>query len=80
MSITLIRLLFDIGTLVLIWLVQLVIYPSFLFFERKNLKLWHDKYTKKVSFVVLPLMIGQFIIAGIHLFNNISAFTLGSFL
>ena len=80
MSITLIRLLFDIGTLVLIWLVQLVIYPSFLFFEQNNLKLWHDKYTKKVPYVVLPLMIGQFIIAGIHLFNNISAFTLGSFL
>ena len=80
MSITLIRLLFDVGLLVLIWLVQLVIYPSFLFYEQDNLKRWHEKYTKNVTYVVLPLMMGQFIIAGIHLFNDFSTFTLGSIL
>ena len=80
MSLTLIRLLFDIGLLVLIWLVQLIIYPSFLFYERNNLKRWHDNYTKKITYVVLPLMIGQFIIAVVILFNDLSIFTLGSFL
>ena len=80
MSLTLIRLLFDVGLLVLIWLVQLIIYPSFLFFELNNLKRWHDNYTKKITYVVLPLMTGQFIIAVIHLFNDLSIFTLGSLL
>ena len=80
MSLTLIRLLFDLGLLVLIWLVQLVIYPSFLYYERDNLRQWHYNYTKKVIYVVLPLMMGQFIIAGIHLFNDFSIFTLVSFL
>ena len=80
MSLTLIRLLFDIGLLVLIWLVQLIIYPSFLFYERNNLKRWHVNYTKKITYVVLPLMVGQFITAVILLFNDLSIFTLGSFL
>jgi len=80
MSLTLIRLLFDIGLLVLIWLVQLIIYPSFLFYERNNLKRWHVNYTKKITYVVLPLMVGQFITAVIVLFNDLSIFTLGSFL
>ena len=80
MSLTLIRLLFDIGLLVLIWLVQLIIYPSFLFYERNNLKRWHVNYTKKITYVVLPLMVGQFITAFIVLFNDLSIFTLGSLL
>ena len=80
MSLALIRLLFDIGLLVFIWLVQLIIYPSFLFYERNNLKRWHVNYTKKITYVVLPLMVGQFIIAVILLFNDLSIFTLGSFL
>ena len=79
MSLTLIRLLFDIGLVVLIWLVQLIIYPSFLFYERNNLKRWHYNYTKKITYIVLPLMMGQFIIAVIHLFNDFSIFSLGSF-
>jgi len=80
MSILLIRLLFDFGLLVLIWLVQLIIYPSFLFYESGNLKVWHKKYTQKITYVVLPLIIGQLIVNTVHLFNNFSIFTLGSFL
>ena len=80
MSILLIRLLFDFGLLVLIWLVQLVIYPSFLFYESGNLKRWHKEYTQKITYIVLPLMMGQLIIITVHLFNNFSTFILGSFL
>ena len=80
MSILLIRLLLDFGLLVLIWLVQLVIYPSFLYYEQNNLKRWHEKYTQKITYVVLPLMMGQLIITTVHLYDNFSTFTLGSFL
>ena len=54
-------LIFDTGCLILIWLVQLVIYPSFLFYEVENLKKWHFKYTRMVTLIVLPLMLGQLI-------------------
>ena len=50
---------FDVGLVVLIWMVQLIVYPSFLFYEPKNLITWHHKYTGRISVVVIPLMFGQ---------------------
>lgn len=55
-------LIFDTGCLVLIWLVQLVIYPSFKFYDQSGLQQWHSRYTKSVSFVVVPLMVGQLLL------------------
>lgn len=57
------KLLPDIGLLILIWLVQLVIYPSFKFYSSKNLKLWHKMYTRRITIVVLPLMLSQIILS-----------------
>ncbi|MEM9525784.1 MAG: hypothetical protein AAGA31_04195 [Bacteroidota bacterium] len=58
------RLLFDTASLVLIWLVQLVIYPSFLYLQGVNFKQWHGLYTKRVTYVVLPIMLGQLMVYG----------------
>lgn len=49
----------DFGMCVVLWLVQLVIYPSFLRLESSELVAWHKAYTFRVSFVILPLMFGQ---------------------
>ncbi|WP_350286085.1 hypothetical protein [uncultured Croceitalea sp.] len=65
-------LIFDTGVFVLVWLVQLVIYPSFCHYTSDMLKNWHKVYTKRVTFVVLPLMLGQLLF---NLFNVISAFS-----
>ena len=51
--------LVDFGMCVVLWLVQLVIYPSFLRLESSELIAWHKAYTFRVSFVILPLMFGQ---------------------
>jgi len=51
--------LVDFGMCVVLWLVQLVIYPSFLRVEPSELIAWHKAYTLRVSFVILPLMFGQ---------------------
>ena len=51
--------LVDFGMCVVLWLVQLVIYPSFLRVEPSELIAWHKAYTFRVSFVILPLMFGQ---------------------
>ena len=49
----------DTGLLVLIWLVQLVIYPSFREVDESRFREWHAVYSRRVSFVVIPLMFGQ---------------------
>ena len=42
-----------------LWLVQLIIYPSFLYFGKSELLEWHPKYTFRVSFIIMPLMLIQ---------------------
>lgn len=78
MKLSLVRLLFDFGLVVLIWMVQLIIYPSFQYFNAQNLLHWHGKYTVAISFVVIPLMFGQLITAALHLISEQNLFTIGS--
>jgi len=59
MDIDLIKLLIDTGLFILIWIVQLVIYPSFHYYSEEQLKQWHSVYKVQISIVVLPLMVGQ---------------------
>ncbi len=54
-----IRQLTDFGLLVLIWLVQLIIYPSFLYVAESEFKSWHYRYTGLITLFVAPLMFGQ---------------------
>ena len=54
--------LVDFGMCVVLWLVQLVIYPSFLRVDSSDLLSWHKAYTFRVSFVILPLMFGQLVL------------------
>jgi len=76
MNLELLRLLFDFGLVVLIWLVQLTIYPAFLFYQKENLLKWHQKYTVGISIVVIPLMFGQLITSVLQLLKTQNAFTL----
>jgi len=52
----------DFGVVVLIWMVQLIIYPGLLYYNENDLNKWHDKYTTLMSYVVLPLMILQLLL------------------
>ncbi len=72
------RLLFDFGLVVLIWLVQLVIYPGFNFYAAEDLKRWHNTYTSRIAFIVVPLMTGQLILAGYQLWQKPDLFSIGS--
>jgi len=62
-SLDALRLAADTGVLTLIWLVQLVIYPSLSRYTEGNLKAWHPEYTRRVTFVILPLMLSQLVLA-----------------
>ncbi|WP_290699998.1 hypothetical protein [Lacinutrix sp.] len=58
------------GLVVLIWSVQLLIYPSFKYYTKNNLYTWHKKYTILMSVLVIPLMLSQLIIAAIALLKT----------
>ena len=71
------RLVLDVGLLVLIWMIQLIVYPSFLFYTAKELIAWHKMYTKAIALIVIPLMLGQLgiTIYQVFLVQNIFTFT-----
>lgn len=54
-------LLVDAAMFLLIWCVQLIIYPSFLFYSKEQLQTWHYNYTFRISYLVVPLMVSQLI-------------------
>ncbi|AZQ44571.1 hypothetical protein [Nonlabens ponticola] len=66
----LLKLSCDVGLVVLIWIVQLLIYPSFIYFAGDGLARWHTIYTRNITFIVLPLMLGQLLLSGWLLFGN----------
>jgi hypothetical protein len=59
MSILIWRLLIDFGLVILIWMIQLIVYPSFVRFTEKDLMGWHSSYSERITIIVLPLMVSQ---------------------
>tara|TARA_B110000444_G_scaffold212292_1_gene208546 strand:+ start:258 stop:680 length:423 start_codon:yes stop_codon:yes gene_type:complete len=72
------RLVIDVGLLVLTWMIQLIVYPSFLFYRANELVKWHKTYTKAIALIVIPLMLGQFSIAIYQVFLVQNTFTITS--
>lgn len=66
----------DLGLFVLIWLVQLVIYPSFYYIADEKLQEWHKIYTRRISYFVLPLMLAQLSLALMALGGAMSWYSL----
>lgn len=58
-SLTTFEIVINFGLVVLIWMVQLIIYPSFHYYNPKNLTIWHQKYTRMIAMIVIPLMLVQ---------------------
>ena len=73
--IELFRVVVDFGLVVLIWMVQLIVYPSFLFYQHIDLSKWHSIYTGKITLIVAPLMFAQ---TGLIAYQNLSNFNLFS--
>lgn len=63
-NLLIIRHMVDFGLVVLIWLVQLVIYPSLLHIASDRLVAWHRAYTFRMTWVVGPLMLVQLGLVG----------------
>lgn len=65
-----IQIIADSGLLVLIWLVQLIIYPSFRYTQEKDFIVWHGRYMSRISLIVGPLILLQIGVELVHIFNN----------
>jgi hypothetical protein len=61
----------DSGLFVLIWLVQLVIYPSFAVIEEEHFYSWHTRFSAMISLVVTPLMVIQVGIEAVVMMSDI---------
>ncbi len=72
------KLLLDFGLVVLVWTVQLAIYPGFRYFQTSDLKIWHPKYSRGISFIVAPLMLGQLGMSIYFLGLNVTSYTIGN--
>ena len=64
----LLRHIVDFGLVVLIWLVQLIIYPSFSYTAKDELQTWHQRYVARITVVVGPLMLLQVLIVSMQVF------------
>ena len=74
--IAIIQLIIDFGLVILIWMVQLIVYPSFKYYQKQDLILWHQKYTKRIAFIVVPLMLIQLGIAVFNMFHQFNHTTI----
>lgn len=58
------------GLVVLIWLVQLIIYPSFEHVRDEDFSVWHRRYVRNITAIVAPLMITQLLLIILNLRNH----------
>jgi hypothetical protein len=64
MYLEIIQLVTNTALFILVWLVQLIIYPGFRYYGETELKQWHKLYTLRVSYIIAPLMLTQLIAYG----------------
>ncbi len=76
MLVDIVQLLVDFGMVVLIWIVQLIIYPGFLHYTAQDLLVWHRQYTARFTMIVMPLMLAQLGVAIYQLMIETNYFTL----
>jgi hypothetical protein len=80
MNLVLFQIVVDSGLLILIWMVQLVVYPGFRYYSEPDLKRWHEIYTGRITLIVLPLMLAQLILYAYQLYGAPGILSAGQFL
>jgi hypothetical protein len=70
------RNIFDFGIVIVVWLAQAIMYPSLAHIEENVFVEWHQTYSTRIAFFVIPLLCGQAIIVGIMIYYGGSFLTL----
>ena len=74
------RALVDCGMFILIWMVQLIVYPSFCHISDQALPSWHRTYSQRIGYFVIPMMLAQLtlsLLTCIHTMNALKLLDLG---
>lgn len=64
------RISVDVALFILIWLVQIIIYPSFRYTDPTQFDFWHSRYMGLITYFVGPLMLAQVAIIGWQIFDG----------
>lgn len=56
----------DFGLVIVLWMAQLIVYPSFRHVDADEFIEWHHRYTRLISLFVIPLLSGQALIIGLQ--------------
>ncbi len=64
------NLVINFGLVVLIWIIQILHYPSFLFIDKNQFQEFQLFHMRKISYVVMPLMILELSLALILVYFN----------
>lgn len=70
----------DFAMLVFLWLVQIIIYPSFKKVSKESILSWHKSYQTRVSIIMGPIMLLQMYQITFDVFHTISSITIIRFL
>lgn len=54
----------------IIWIIQLVHYPSFYYIDDKKTQEFHHFHQKAITWIVLPLMVGELVLAVLFVWNH----------
>jgi len=69
------RLVIDFGLVAFIWAVQLLVYSNFQYIDSTKFVEWHQRYKRKVAYIVAPLMMSQLVLAALQLWENQNWYT-----
>ena len=69
-ELNIIRNIFDIGIVIVVWLAQVIMYPSLAHIEESVFISWHRRYANRIAFFVIPLLCGQAIAVGVQIYTG----------
>ena len=62
-QLNILRNIVDFGIVIVVWLAQVIMYPSLAHINENVFVSWHRSYSQRIAFFVIPLLTGQAAIA-----------------
>ena len=60
----------DFSMCLFLWIVQIIIYPSFKYIKDSEFKQWHLKYMRSVGFLIGPIMLAQIVLLSLFAYTS----------
>lgn len=66
----------DFAMCVFLWIVQMIIYPSFRYIKRSDFQNWHSRYMKTIGLLMGPIMTIQIVLISYAAYNELDRLNL----